>query len=249
MTALAGKVALVTGAGQGLGFEIATAMARAGAALVLVERYADRLEASTEKLRELGAQVASMVGDVRERDVALAAAEGAVQRFGRLDVLVNNAQILTPPMPFIEQDDAYFDRAVRSGLYGTIYFMQACYPALSQRGGAVINLGSGAGTAGNVGQAAYGAAKEAIRGLSRTVAREWGKDNIRINVICPTANSPSYREWFKDKPELQAASVAHMARGRPAEGFEIGNLAVFLASDACTITGQTLHIDGGSAMP
>ncbi len=249
MTVLAGKVALVTGAGQGLGFEIASAFALAGASLALVERFADRLEASAERMRELGAKVAFLEGDVRERRTAQTAVALALDTFGRLDILVNNAQLLTPPIPFIEQDDDYFDRSIRSGLYGTIYFMQAAYPALKERGGAVINLGSGAGTAGSVGQAAYGAAKEAIRGLTRTVAREWGKDNIRINVICPAANSPSFREWFKDKPELLAASVANMALGRPAEGAEIGRLAVFLASDACTVTGQTLHIDGGQTMP
>ena len=249
MNALSGKTAIVTGAGQGLGFEIASAFAGAGANLVLVERFADRLEASTARMRELGAQVTGLEGDVRERDTASQAVAEALAKFGRLDVLVNNAQLLAPPIPFVEQDDDYFDRAIRSGLYGTIYFMQAAWPALRERGGAVINLGSGAGTAGSLGQAAYGAAKEAIRGLSRTVAREWGRDNIRVNVVCPAADSPSFREWFKDKPELLAASVANMAFGRPAQGEEIGRLAVFLASDACTVTGQTLHIDGGQTMP
>ena len=249
MGVLAGRVAMVTGAGQGLGFEIASSFAAAGASLALVERFADRLEASAAHMRGLGAEVVEIAGDVRERSTAQAAVARTLEAFSRLDVLVNNAQLLAPPIPFIEQDDDYFDRAIRSGLYGTIYFMQASYPALKQRGGAVINLGSGAGTAGSLGQAAYGAAKEAIRGLGRTVAREWGKDEIRINTICPAANSPSFREWFKDKPDLLAASVANMAMGRPAEGAEIGQLAVFLASEACTITGQTLHIDGGQTMP
>ena len=249
MGELAGRVAIVTGAGQGLGFEIASSFAAAEARLVLVERFADRLEASAAHLRGLGAEVIALTGDVRERSTAQAAVARTLEAFSRLDVVVNNAQLLAPPIPFIDQDDAYFDRAIRSGLYGTIYFMQAAYPALKERGGAVINLGSGAGTAGSLGQAAYGAAKEAIRGLGRTVAREWGKDAIRINTICPAANSPSFREWFKDKPDLLAASVANMAMGLPAEGAEIGQLAVFLASQACTITGQTLHIDGGQTMP
>jgi len=243
---MSGQAVWITGASSGIGAALARAYAKRGCRLILSGRNQAAL---AEVAAQCGGDPLILPFDAADFAAAVAAADKAWEWSGGIDVLVNNAQILTPPIPFIEQDDAYFDRAVRSGLYGTVYFMQACYPALKQRGGAVINLGSGAGTAGNPGQAAYGAAKEAIRGLSRTVAREWGKDNIRVNVICPTANSPSYREWFKDKPELLAASVSHMARGRPAEGFEIGNLAVFLASDACTLTGQTLHIDGGQAMP
>jgi NAD(P)-dependent dehydrogenase (short-subunit alcohol dehydrogenase family) len=138
---------------------------------------------------------------------------------------------------------------IDSGLYGTVNFMQAAYPALKRQGGSVINMASGAGTGGNFGQAAYGATKEAIRGLTRTVAKEWGTDRIRINVICPAAVSPSMNSWFKDKPDELATTLQLTALGRFAEGTDIGSLVVFLASPDCFLTGQTLHCDGGQVMP
>jgi NAD(P)-dependent dehydrogenase (short-subunit alcohol dehydrogenase family) len=243
------RVAIVTGAGQGLGFGIAKAFADEGAKLMLVELAAERLEARAAELRGQGAQVAAMVGDVQDRAVARDAVARALAEFGQLDILVNNAQALAPPIPFIEQDDEHFDRILRSGLMGTVNFMQAAYPAMKGRGGSIINFSSGAGFIGNPGQAAYGATKEAIRGLSRVVAREWGADQIRINMISPAANSPSFQAWFKDKPVELAAVKATMALGRPSETWDVGALAVFLASPACFLTGQTVQIDGGQIMP
>ena len=249
MGALQGMAAIVTGAGQGLGLAMARALGQEGARLVLVELKPERLERADEALRELGADVIAIAGDVRERKLAEDAVAQALESFGRLDVLVNCAQWLAPPVPFIEQDAAHFADMIDSGLYGTVNFMQAAYPALKRRGGSVINMGSGAGTGGNVGQAAYGAVKEAIRGLTRTVAREWGADGIRVNTICPAAMSPSLIGWFKDKPEELEATLRLNALGRFAEGMDIGRLAVFLASPDCFLTGQTIHIDGGQVMP
>lgn len=249
MQDLRDKVALVTGGGQGVGFGIAMALAGAGARLVLVEWNQARLDGSARQLREAGHDVLPVLGDVRDRAAAIDAVERALVAFGRLDILVNNAQILAPPMPFVDQDDAHIHGIVESGLYGTIHFMQAAYPALKRDGGAVINLGSGAGAIGNIGQASYAATKEAIRGLSRVAAREWGRDGIRVNVICPAANSPSMTAWFAERPEELEALLAQTALNRFAEPFEdIGQLVVFLASPDCFLTGQTLFIDGGQLM-
>jgi NAD(P)-dependent dehydrogenase (short-subunit alcohol dehydrogenase family) len=228
---------------------MASALAGAGARLVLVEIRADRLESAARGLRDMGAEIVAIPGDVRDRSVAGDAVAQALDAYGRLDILINCAQWLAPPIPFIEQDAVHFANMIDSGLYGTVNFMQAAYPALKRQGGSIINMASGAGTGGNVGQAAYGAVKESIRGLSRTVAKEWGADGIRVNVICPAAMSPSLIGWFEDKPEEYAATLKLNAMGRFAEGTDVGELAVFLASPACFLTGQTIHIDGGQVMP
>jgi NAD(P)-dependent dehydrogenase (short-subunit alcohol dehydrogenase family) len=128
-----------------------------------------------------------------------------------------------------------------------MYFMQAAYPALKASGGAVINVASGAGVVGNVGQAAYAAAKEGIRGLSRVAAREWGREGIRVNVISPASESPSMQAWFKDRPEEREAVLAGVAQGRFADGYrDLGAVVLFLGSPECFLTGQTLQVDGGT---
>jgi NAD(P)-dependent dehydrogenase (short-subunit alcohol dehydrogenase family) len=247
---LAGKVALVTGGGQGLGFDIAHAFADEGAKLVLTGRVREKLDARAAELTAQGAEVLVIPGDVGRRATAQDAVQRTLDAFGRLDVLVNNAQSVSLPVPLVEQDDALIEQIIGSGLFGTIYFMQAAYPSLAKQGGAVINLGSGQGQIGGWGTASYSAAKEGIRALSKVTAREWGKDAIRVNTICPGAWSPSMDDWFKDKPEELEALMAQAPLGRFADGYrDIGRLAVFLVGPDCFMTGQTFHIDGGQLMP
>jgi NAD(P)-dependent dehydrogenase (short-subunit alcohol dehydrogenase family) len=244
----AGRVVLITGSGQGLGFGMARAFAEAGAKLVMVDYNAEALAAKAEELR-VTTEVVAVVGDVRKRATAADAVAQTLAAFSRLDALINNAQMLSLPVPLIEQDDEHMENIVHSGIFGTMYFMQAAHAALKARKGAVINIASGAGVVGNLGQASYAAAKEGIRGLSRVAAREWGPDGIRVNVISPAANSPSMESWFKDRPEERAALMAQIPLGRFAEGYEdLGRLALFLASPDCFVTGQTIQIDGGQIM-
>jgi NAD(P)-dependent dehydrogenase (short-subunit alcohol dehydrogenase family) len=243
-----GRVALITGSGQGLGFGMARAFAEAGAKLVMVDYNAGTLTAKAEELRT-ASEVMAVVGDVRQRTTAADAVAQALTAFGRIDALINNAQMLSMPVPLIEQDDEHMENIVHSGIFGTMYFMQAAHAARKAQKGAVINVASGAGVVGNLGQASYAAAKEGIRGLSRVAAREWGPDGIRVNVISPAANSPSMESWFKDRPEERAALMAQIPLGRFAEGYEdLGRLALFLASPDCFVTGQTIQIDGGQIM-
>jgi NAD(P)-dependent dehydrogenase (short-subunit alcohol dehydrogenase family) len=250
MGALAGKAALVTGGGQGLGYDMARAFADEGMKLVLTGRVQEKLEEKAAILENQGAEVLAVAGDVGRRSTADDAVARTLDAFGRLDVLVNNAQTLSLPVPLVEQDDALIEAIIGSGLYGTIYFMQAAHPALAQQGGAVINLGSGQGLVGGWGTASYAAAKEGIRALSKVAAREWGRDGIRVNTICPGAWSPSMDEWFKDKPEELETMLAQAPLGRFADGYrDIGRLAVFLAGPDCFMTGQTFYIDGGQLMP
>lgn len=250
MGKLNGKVALITGAGQGVGLGIAGALAAEGAALVITGRDTVKLEAAADELRRSGAHVATCSGDVRLRESAEQAVQIAVGRFGRLDVLVNNAQSSTPGTKFEDMDDATMRLTIESGLFGTVQHMQVAFPHLKERGGSIVNLGSREGIFGGVGFGIYAATKEAIRGLSRVAAREWGKYNIRVNVLCPAALSPTatkYLAEFPEQAEMYRKEIALGRFGAPME--DIGPVAVFLAGDDSRyVTGQTINADGGQMM-
>jgi NAD(P)-dependent dehydrogenase (short-subunit alcohol dehydrogenase family) len=238
---------MVTGCGQGLGFDMARAFADEGAKLAMVELNPETLGQKAEQLRAQGTELVAVQGDVSQRATAEQAVRQALDAFGRIDVLLNAAQYTDLPIPFAEQDEEQITKMVHSGVFGTMFFMQAAYPALKESKGAVINVASGAGVVGNWGQAAYAAAKEGIRGLSRVAAREWGRDGIRVNVISPAANSPSMEKWARDDPERHAATMAGIAQGRFADGYrDLGAVVLFLGSPECFLTGQTLQVDGGT---
>jgi NAD(P)-dependent dehydrogenase (short-subunit alcohol dehydrogenase family) len=159
MGVLQDKVAVVTGGGQGLGFGIAQAFANEGAKLVLTGRVQEKLDAKAELLRSQGAEAVAFAGDVRSRESAREVVARALDAFGRLDIVVNNAQAITPHRSVVNQDDEQLESTVRSGLFGTIYYMQEAYPALSRQGGSIINMGSMLGVLGSAGSLAYAAAK------------------------------------------------------------------------------------------
>jgi NAD(P)-dependent dehydrogenase (short-subunit alcohol dehydrogenase family) len=247
---LAGKVAIITGGGQGVGLGIARTFAAAGAALVITGRTEDKLKGVTAELEALGGKVAICAGDVRNRADAERAVQTVIDRFGQIDILVNNAQTSNPGKALEDIDDDTIRMTVESGLYGTIQHMQAAFPHMLARGGSIINFGSREGIFGGIGFAAYAATKEAIRGLSRVAAREWGKYNIRVNVICPAALSPiaiDYLEKFPEQAEMYRKEISLGRFGDPEQ--DIGPVALFLASDASRyVTGQTVNADGGQMM-
>jgi NAD(P)-dependent dehydrogenase (short-subunit alcohol dehydrogenase family) len=247
---LSTKVALITGGGQGVGFGIATAFAGAGARLAITGRDEQKLERAAAQLRQLGAEVLTIPGDVRQRASAAASVAKTVERFGQLDVLVNNAQSSVPGTPLEEIDDTTIALTLESGLLGTMYHMQAAFPHMKGRGGSIINFGSRTGTAGEAGFGIYAATKEGIRGLSRVAAREWGPHNIRINVICPAALSEAAKKFLAENPEQEKYYVNMIPLRRLGDPTrDIGPVAVFLASDeARYVTGQTLNVEGGMTM-
>ncbi|MFL6602463.1 MAG: SDR family NAD(P)-dependent oxidoreductase, partial [Steroidobacteraceae bacterium] len=214
MGKLDGKVALITGGGQGVGLGIAFALAEAGAAIVITGRHEDKLRGAAEQIRAKGApDVLTVVGDSRKRESAQQAVHATIEKLGHLDVLVNNAQSSSPGVLFENIDDATLAMTLESGLLGTLYFMQASFPHMKERGGSIINLGSREGIVGGVGMSVYAATKEAVRGLSRSVAREWGKYNIRVNVICPAALSPAANTYLENHPEEAKMYLAQTALG------------------------------------
>ncbi len=212
---LEGKTAIITGAGfaalkdgsaGSIGYGIATAYAKEGANLVITGRNVAKLEAAKEKLEAAyGIRVLPVQADVNagadNKAVVQNVIDQAIAAFGRIDVLVNNAQASASGVTLADHTPDQFDLAVYSGLYATFYYMQACYPHLKETKGSVINFASGAGLFGNYGQCAYAAAKEGIRGLTRVAATEWGPDGINVNVVCPlawTAALENFKEAYPD---------------------------------------------------
>ncbi|UXC93607.1 MULTISPECIES: SDR family NAD(P)-dependent oxidoreductase [Sphingobium] len=247
---LSGKVAIVTGGGQGVGLGIAQVFLREGAKVLITGRTPDKLEAAVAGLKAEGGEAAWIAGTAGVRADAEAAVARAVHLFGGLDILVNNAQTSKPGTMFEDTDDALFALTIESGLYGTFQHMQAAVPHMKEKGGSIINFGSYEGIHGGVGFAAYAATKEAIRGLSRTAARELGKHKVRVNVICPAALSPIAEQWVKDFPEEAEKVMKLVALGYLGDCAEdIGPAVLFLASeDSRYVTGQTINVDGGQMM-
>jgi NAD(P)-dependent dehydrogenase (short-subunit alcohol dehydrogenase family) len=239
--ALAGKAAIVTGAAQGIGRGIAEALIERGAGVLLV----DMAEKVTAVAGRIGGR--PLVADLRDEDAPDRIVRAALEAFGRLDVLVNNAIALRPGA-FHEQDDEAYDLVFDTGPKATFRLMRAAFPHLvAAGGGSVINFGSSAGTEGEAGFATYGAAKEAIRGLSKSAALEWAPLGIRVNVISPFANSDGMRLWEQADPESYRAAVAKVPMQRIGDvKDDIGAMVAFLAGDESRyLTGQTLRVDGG----
>jgi NAD(P)-dependent dehydrogenase (short-subunit alcohol dehydrogenase family) len=247
---LEGKVALVTGAGRGIGRGVALALAEEGAAVAVLDMDASTAADTAKLLEAMGARTLALPLDVGQRKNCEAAVAHTVEAFGCLDILVNNAAWTpTPGRLLVDFDDATFARVLDSNLWATFWCMQAAHPhLLIQGGGSIVNFASASGTRGNETQGAYAAAKEGIRGLSRVASREWGPDGIRVNIVCPFANSPGMLDWAALDPEGHEAAIAQIPLRRVGDCHDdIGRVVVFLASeDAAYLTGQTMWVDGGS---
>ena len=245
---LAGKVAIVTGAGQGVGRGVALALGSAGAAVVLMGRTESKLAAVAAELDARGAPSLVVAGDVK----VLADIEGCVDRtvatFGTVDILVNNAQEV-PLGHLLEVGDEDVDAGWQSGPMATLRFMRLCHPHLRE-GGAIVNMGSRAGIRPDpVRRGAYAAVKEAIRALTRAAAMEWAADGIRVNAVLPYAMSPALEALAAERPDEfdQTRLQVPMQRiGDPEQ--DIGRAVVFLVGpDSGYITGATIPVDGGNA--
>ena len=264
MSFLKGKTAIITGGGRAvlsdgscgsIGYGIATAYAKEGANLVLTGRNVKKLEDAKEELERLyGVKVLAVQADVNagaDNEAAVAeVVKQAIDAFGRIDVLINNAQASASGVTLTEHTKEQFDLAVYSGLYATFYYMKACYPYLKETKGTVINFASGAGLFGNFGQCAYAAAKEGIRGLSRVAATEWGRDGINVNVVCPRAWTAQLENFKNAYPEAFEANVKMPPAGHYGDvEKEIGRACVQLASpDFKYMNGETITLEGGMGL-
>lgn len=242
------RVAIVTGGASGIGRGIAHAMAKEGAKVVIVDINDEQGRATELELNGIS-QGKFINANIRDRAELKRIVDETVQAFGKINILVNNAHVSKQVM-FVDTTPEDLALSFETSFFPTFYLMQLCYPYLKETKGSVINFASGAGLSGMPTQAAYGSAKEAIRGLSRVAANEWGADSINVNCIGPIANSPGVQKWSEHFPAEYQAMVDNIPLKRIGDcENDIGRVAVFLASDDSSyITGQTLMVDGGSIM-
>ena len=261
MSYLTGKTAIITGGGRALlsngrcgsiGYGIATAFAKEGANLVITGRNQQKLTDARDELERLyGIRVLALQADVSagadNEAVVASVVSKAHETFGRIDVLINNAQASASGVPLAQNTTDQFNLSLYSGLYAAFYYMKACYPYLKEAKGSVVNFASGAGLFGNYGQAAYAAAKEGIRGMSRVAATEWAPDGINVNVICPLAWTSQLEKFQQAYPDAFKANVKMPPAGHYGDAEEeIGRVCVQLANpDFKYMTGETITLEGG----
>jgi NAD(P)-dependent dehydrogenase (short-subunit alcohol dehydrogenase family) len=250
MGKLANKVAIVTGASQGSGYGAAIAMARAGAAIVLVSRSRSKLEPVADEIAALAGRSLIFPADVSDRSAPAAIIAATLERFGKIDILVNAAQ--APEMRaarIADITDEEIDQLWHSGALATLSLMRSVRPHMAAAGGgSIINFGSGA-IHRPAEYGVYAGVKAAIQAIGRAAALEWAKDKIRVNTVLPMAASPSAKldaARAEGREELIASLIPLGRMGDPVK--DIGEPIAFLASDESGfITGSTLSIDGGLA--
>ncbi|MDG2334511.1 MAG: SDR family oxidoreductase [Myxococcota bacterium] len=245
---LEGKVALITGAGQGVGQGIALALADRGARVSVAGRTLAKCEKTVEMISDRGGQAIAVECNVKSLPSLEAAVKKTVEDFETIDILVNNAQEV-PLGPIRELSDEAFGAGWESGPLATLRLMKLCRPYLVG-GGSIVNLASTASKRWDAaGYSGYAAVKEAIRALTRGAASEWAADGIRSNVILPHAKSPGLEYWIENNPEESAAFIASIPMRRVGECEEdIGRFVATLCSDDCAyVNGQSIAVDGGQA--
>ncbi len=245
---IAGRVAVITGAGDGIGRGMAMRFAAEGAA-VLVADYNEATGLKTaEDLRASGGQAHFFRCDVTERPNVEAMIDACIQRYGGVDILVNNAYRGRGLARVEAMDDTYFEESFKINFWAAKWSMMAAFPHMRAKAwGRIINICSLNGVNAHIGTADYNVGKEALRTLTRSVAREWAGLGICANVICPAAASSAFRQFAAMQPELAAAAATANPMGRMGDPeADIGGVALFLASeDARYVTGNTLFADGG----
>lgn len=245
MGKLDNKIAIVTGAGQGIGKGIATKMAAEGATVVVTDINEETAQATAAELGGTG-----LVADVTSLDSVRAMVEATMEAHGRIDVLVNNAG-WDLVGPFLDSDPTQWQKIMAINLYGVFNTTYTVLPHMAQAGaGAVVNISSDAGRVGSSGEAVYSAAKGGVISFTKTMARESARTGLRINAVCPgPTDTPLFESIGGDNPKLREALTKAIPLRRLGQPEDLANAVAFLASDeAAFITGQTLSVSGGLTM-
>ena len=247
MRKLENKIAIITGGASGIGKGMAMAFVKEGATVAIVDLNEEIGHETIKELQTYQPKSMFIQANLAEHDKLAGIVQQVIDKFGKLDILVNNAHA-SKNMPFEQVTQQDFDLSFDTGFYPTYYLMQAALPYLKESKVKIINFASGAGINGDATQATYAAAKEAIRGISRVAANEFGPFGINVNLISPIANSPGVQKWAKEEPEYYQSMLSKIPLRRLGElEKDIGRAAVFLASeDSDYITGQTIMVDGGA---
>ena len=250
MTRLAGQTALITGGGTGMGRAIALAFSREGASVTVAGRRVEKLREVVSEIEKQGGQALAVSCDVTQSKDAGRAVQESVARFGRLDVLVNNAGALhVSTVESIPEED--WDRIMLVNLKGPFLMSRAALPALRKAGGgSIINIGSILGLIGMKGRAAYAASKGGVTMLTKAMALDYAHEKIRVNCICPAlVETELIRDLFGSGSEGEAARRSRIAQfplGRMGRPEDVADMAVFLASkESSWVTGVAIPLDGG----
>jgi 2-hydroxycyclohexanecarboxyl-CoA dehydrogenase len=245
MGKLKGKVAIVTGAGQGIGRGIAEKLAAEGATVVVTDLNEVTAKETAETVDGVGIQA-----DVTSRDSIAAMVTQVHRQFGRIDVLVNNAG-WDKASPFVDSDPADWDRVIAINLYGVLHTCKAVLPIMAAQGsGSVVNLASDAGRVGSSGEAVYSAAKGGVIAFTKAIARETARHGVNANAVCPgPTDTALFASMGGDNPKLREALTKAIPFRRLAQPSDLANVVAFLASDeASYVTGQTVSVSGGLTM-
>lgn len=243
---LEGKVALVTGAGSGIGQASAERFAAEGARVAVVDlKGAEEVAAAIE---EAGGEAIALGADVADEEAVAAMAAAAIERFGRVDVLMNNAGILDDYLPAADMPTAVWERVLGVNLNAHFFTARALLPQMVERGaGAIVNVASTAGLNGGNGGAAYTTSKHAVIGFTRQLCFDYARKGIRCNVLCPGAvETGMTKEIFASPDAAVMEAVESAPIGRWAQPEELAAVALFLASDeASFVNGAVYLVDGG----
>ena len=248
---LKGKVAIVTGGGTGIGKGISRSLAEEGAAVVIVQSTLEKASQTAEELMAEGHQIFPFCADISSRQQVQNLVAEAIEKFGRIDILVNNAALTgaKAAAPFLDLTDELLERTIDVNLKGTFIVSQEVARKMTTHGGSIIHISSVGAYAAQEGASVYCATKSALFGLTKTMALELAPYNIRVNAIAPGDIQTETSENVVDEKKEKGFSGHYFRRiplNRRGEPTEIGPTAVFLASDDSSyITGETIIVDGG----
>ncbi len=249
MINLKGKVAVITGSSRGIGKSVAEKLAEAGANIVVTDILVETGETTAKEIaNKYNVETIFVESNVTNKDSCIALAKATIEKFGKIDILVNNAGITRDGL-FMRMKEENFDLVMDINLKGAFNTTQAFYRTMTkQRTGNIINMASISGLMGNIGQVNYSASKAGLIGMTKSLAREGAKRNIRVNAIAPGYIQSDMTDVLS--PEVKEAMLKNVPSEKMGTPEDVANAVLFLASELANyITGQTLSVNGGMIMP